>query len=148
MPANRKPAGAFPGPAWAFIPRSALSLPAHPDFSPSPNLRTAPTDTADPAAVSNAARGEDAQRVATSAATRAGLCVCGPSVSLRGMAFHKFKIGQRVSYRRSRDTFPTWYVVTALLPAMNGEFKYQIRRQDGSADLVVNEGDLRENRGR
>jgi hypothetical protein len=78
-----------------------------------------------------------------------GFAFVGFGAPVRGlMAFHKFKIGQRVSYRPSRDTFPTWYVVTALLPAMNGEFKYQIRRQDGSADLVVNEGDLRENRER
>jgi hypothetical protein len=62
------------------------------------------------------------------------------------MAGHKFKIGQRVSYRPSRETFPIWCVVTALLPAMNGEFKYQIRRQGASTNLVVGESYLRENR--
>ena len=65
------------------------------------------------------------------------------------MAFHKFKIGQRVSYRSSRDMLPIWYVVTALLPKRNGEFKYRIRRQGGvTADLAVGESDLRENRER
>jgi hypothetical protein len=63
--------------------------------------------------------------------------------------FHKFKIGQRVSYRPTRDTFPTWYTVTALLSERDGEFKYRICRQGGAAaDLVVGESDLRENRGR
>ena len=55
------------------------------------------------------------------------LRICGPGVSL-AMAFHKFKIGQRVSYEPSQDTFPGWYVVVALLPEMNGKFRYQIRR--------------------
>ena len=60
------------------------------------------------------------------------------------MAFHKFKIGQRVSFRPSRDDLPATYVVTALLPERNGEFKYRIRRLGVSVDLVVGERELRE----
>jgi hypothetical protein len=82
----------------------------------------------------------------TSPATRAGLCICGSGVSLPTMAFHKFKIGQRVIYQPLGNKFPTRCVVTALLPERNGDFKYQIRRQGWSADLVVGEGDIRENR--
>jgi hypothetical protein len=55
---------------------------------------------------------------------RAGLCICEPGVAPGGMAFHKFKIGQRVSFRPSRDDLSTTYVVTALLPERNSEFKY------------------------
>jgi hypothetical protein len=64
------------------------------------------------------------------------------------MPFHKFKIGQRVSYRPSKDSTATWYIVTALLPERNGEFKYRVRRQGASMDLVVGESELRENRER
>ena len=65
------------------------------------------------------------------------------------MAFHKYKIGQRVSYQPSGSKFPAWCVVTALLPERNGDFKYRIRRQGGAAaDLVVGESDLRENKER
>jgi hypothetical protein len=71
-----------------------------------------------------------------------------PRVSLWGMAFHKFNIGQRVAYQALGNKFPTWCVVTALLPEWDGDFKYQIHRQGGSADLVVGEGDLYENRER
>lgn len=56
---------------------------------------------------------------------------------------HKFKIGQRVVYRPSRDASPWTYTVTALLPARAGEFKYRIRRLGASADLVVGESELR-----
>jgi hypothetical protein len=77
-----------------------------------------------------------------------GLCICGLGVPLRGMASHKFKIGQKVTYRASRNDFAAPHTVTALLPARNGEFKYQIRRHGKSADLVVGESDLRENRER
>ena len=56
---------------------------------------------------------------------------CAPRVSLRGMAFHKFKIGQRVIYQPLGNKFPTRCVVTALLPERDGDFKYQIRRQGG-----------------
>ncbi len=62
------------------------------------------------------------------------------------MLTHKFKIGQRVSYRPARDAFPGSYTVTALLPARVGEFKYRIRRLGASLDLVVGEGELRENK--
>jgi len=66
-------------------------------------------------------------------------------VSLPEMAFHKFKIGQRVSYRPSRSNFPVRCVVTALLPGRAvDEFKYRIRREGASEDVVVNEGELRE----
>jgi hypothetical protein len=51
-----------------------------------------------------------------------------------------------VNYRTSRDTFPTPYTVTALLPNRDGQFKYQIRRQGSASDLVVS--DLRETRQR
>jgi hypothetical protein len=54
------------------------------------------------------------------------------------MAFHKFNIGQRVAYQALGNKFPTWCVVTALLPEWDGH------RQGGSADLVVGEGDLYE----
>jgi hypothetical protein len=64
------------------------------------------------------------------------------------MDFHKFKIGQRVLYRTSRDAIPSTYTVTALLPARAGEFKYRIRRQGASADLVVGEAELRESKER
>ena len=46
---------------------------------------------------------------------RTGLCICG-------RAFRKFKIGQRVSFRPSRDDLPTTYIVTAKLPQGEGEF--------------------------
>jgi hypothetical protein len=84
------------------------------------------------------------------ARVRVGLCICRPRVAPGVMAsFHEFKIGQRVSYWPTRDTFPTWYTVTALLPERDGEFKYRIRRQGGAAtDLVVGESDLRKNRER
>jgi hypothetical protein len=60
---------------------------------------------------------------------------------------HKFKIGQRVSYRAARDdALPGSYTVTALLPARAGEFKYRIGRLGASLDLVVEEGELRENK--
>jgi hypothetical protein len=59
---------------------------------------------------------------------------------------HKFKIGQSVSYRPAGDAFPGSYAVTALLPARAGEFKYRIRRLGASPDLVVGEGELRENK--
>jgi hypothetical protein len=46
-----------------------------------------------------------------------------------GMPFHKYKIGQRVTYRPFRqDASPESYTVTALLPERDGEFKYRIRR--------------------
>jgi hypothetical protein len=64
------------------------------------------------------------------------------------MDFHKFKIGQRVSYRPSRDAFAASYTVTALLPPRTGEFKYRIRGQDASADLIVGESELPESRER
>ena len=64
------------------------------------------------------------------------------------MPFHKFKIGQRVSYQPSRNNFPVSCVVTALLPARDGKFKYRIRRQGASQDLVVSESELREARDR
>jgi hypothetical protein len=64
------------------------------------------------------------------------------------MPFHKFKIGQRVSYQPLGNKFPTWCVITALLPERDGDFKYQIRRQANSVDLVVDEGDLHESKGR
>ena len=75
-----------------------------------------------------------------------GLCICGPGVAPQAMAFHKFKIGQRVSYRPSGAIYPIWCVVTGLLPERDGEFKYRIRRQGAAADLMVGESDLRENR--
>jgi hypothetical protein len=77
-----------------------------------------------------------------------GFAFGDPVCDLPLMPFHKFKIGQRVSYRPTRDTFPTWYTVTALLPAKDGKFKYRIRRQGASEDLVVRESELRENRER
>ena len=58
------------------------------------------------------------------------------------MAFHKFKIGQRVTYRLT--TTPAVYTVTALLPEKAGEFKYHIRRSGASIDLVIGKSDLRE----
>ena len=64
------------------------------------------------------------------------------------MVVHKFKIGQRVTFRASRDDFAATYAVTALLPRMAGEFKYRIRRLDASIDLVVSESELRENKER
>jgi hypothetical protein len=62
------------------------------------------------------------------------------------MTAHKFKIGQPVIHWPRRDVLGTVkiHVVTALLPAQSGEFKYRIRRSDGAADLVVGERDLRE----
>ena len=36
--------------------------------------------------------------------------------------------------------------MTALLPERDGEFKYRIRRQGASVDLVVGESELRETR--
>ena len=62
------------------------------------------------------------------------------------MAFHKFKIGQRGTYRLT--TTPTVYTVTALLPERAGEFKYHIRRSGASIDLVVGESELREAKNR
>jgi len=61
------------------------------------------------------------------------------------MAFHKFKIGQRVIYRPSRSRFPIRCFVTALLPARasDDEFKYRIRRQGGSENLLASESELR-----
>jgi hypothetical protein len=41
---------------------------------------------------------------------------------LRGMASHKFKIGQRVSYQPLGNKFATWCVVTALLPERDRDF--------------------------
>ena len=64
------------------------------------------------------------------------------------MAFHKFKIGQRVTYRPNRDATPTLYTVTTLLPERAGEFKYHIRRSGASIDLVVGESELREAKNR
>ena len=60
------------------------------------------------------------------------------------MASHKYKIGQRVSYRPKRSNFPVRYIVMALLPARGSELRYRIRRQDASEDLVVKESELRE----
>jgi hypothetical protein len=75
-----------------------------------------------------------------------GLCICGPGVPLPGMPFHKFKIGQRVSYQPSRSNFPVRWVVTALVPAVDGDLKYRIHRDDAPEDLVVSEKHLRETR--
>ena len=75
-----------------------------------------------------------------------GLCIGGPGVPLPGMPFHKFKIGQRVSYQPSRSNFPVRWVVTALVPAEEGDLKYRIRRLDAPVDLVVSEKHLRETR--
>ena len=60
------------------------------------------------------------------------------------MAWHRFKIGQRVAYRPSRDAVPASHIVTALLPAQSGEFKDRIRRSDDAHDFVVGESELRE----
>jgi hypothetical protein len=61
-----------------------------------------------------------------------------------GMPFHKYKIGQRVTYRPFRqDASPESYTVTALLPERDGEFKYRIRRSGAATDLVVGESELR-----
>jgi hypothetical protein len=62
------------------------------------------------------------------------------------MTGHKFKIGQPVVHGARRDVLgpAKIHVVTALLPAQSGEFKYRIRRSDGASDLVVGERDLRE----
>ena len=60
------------------------------------------------------------------------------------MAWHKFKIGQRVTYRPSRYAVPASHTVTALLPAQSGEFKDRIRRSDDAHDFVVGESELRE----
>jgi hypothetical protein len=63
------------------------------------------------------------------------------------MPFHKFKIGQRVSYRPPRSNFPVRCVVTALLPGRAvDEFKYRIRCDGSAEDLVVSESKLREAR--
>jgi hypothetical protein len=62
------------------------------------------------------------------------------------MPFHKFKIGQRVSYQPSRSNFPVRWVVTALVPAEGGDLKYRIHRLDAPEDLVVSEKHLRETR--
>jgi hypothetical protein len=62
------------------------------------------------------------------------------------MPFHKFKIGQRVSYQPSRSNFPVRWVVTALVPAEDRDLKYRIRRLDAPEDLVVSEKHLRETR--
>ena len=61
------------------------------------------------------------------------------------MPFHKYEIGQRVIYRPSRSRFPIQWVVTALLPerASDDEFKYRIRRQGGSENLLASESELR-----
>jgi hypothetical protein len=64
------------------------------------------------------------------------------------MPFHKYKIGQRVSYRPSRSNFPVRYIVMALLPAIGTEFRYRIRRLDASGELIAKESDLRETRDR
>ena len=59
------------------------------------------------------------------------------------VAFHKFKIGQRITYRADRDPVPIPCIVTALLPERDGEFKYRIRRPGASLDIVVGESELR-----
>jgi len=61
------------------------------------------------------------------------------------MPFHKYEIGQRVIYRPSRSRFPIQWVVTALLPerASDDEFKYRIRRQGASENLLASESELR-----
>jgi hypothetical protein len=61
------------------------------------------------------------------------------------MDFHKYKIGQRVTFRPSRSDSPSTYTVTALLPARGGEFKYRIRRQGALMDLVAGKGEPRQN---
>ena len=86
------------------------------------------------------------RRAATSPPLVGGLCICGPGVSLPGMAFHKFKIGQPVSYQPSRSNFPVRWVVTALVPEEDGDLKYRIRRLDAPEDSVVSEKHLRETR--
>jgi hypothetical protein len=73
----------------------------------------------------------------------------GPVWHRRVMPSHKYKIGQRVSYRPPRSNFPSRCVFTALLPGRAvDEFKYRIRRDGSAEDLFVNEGDLREARDR
>ena len=59
------------------------------------------------------------------------------------VAFHKFKIGQRITYRPDRDPVLFPCIVTALLPEKDGEFKYRIRRSGASVDIVVGESELR-----
>ena len=78
----------------------------------------------------------------------AGAFLSVPTAFEPSMAFHKYKIGQRVSYRPSRSNFPVRCVVTALLPARDIEFKYRIRREGASEDSVVDESELREARDR
>ena len=65
----------------------------------------------------------------------------------RGVAPQEI-IGQRVGFRPSRDDLPATYVVTALLPEKDGEFKHRIRQQGAYADLVVGERELQEARDR
>jgi hypothetical protein len=62
------------------------------------------------------------------------------------MPFHKFKIGQRVSYQPSRSNFSARWIVTALVPVEDGDLKYRIRWLDASEDLVVSQKHLRETR--
>ena len=74
------------------------------------------------------------------------------------MSWHKFKIGQRVTYRPSPEEIVTpaiMHIVTALLPAQAGECRYRIQRSadatERSADakeIVVGESELREIRAR
>jgi hypothetical protein len=62
------------------------------------------------------------------------------------MSGHEFTIRQPAIHRPRRDMLGPVkiHVVTALLPAQSGEFKYRIRRSDGASDVVVGERDLRE----
>ena len=61
------------------------------------------------------------------------------------MAAHKFRIGQPVTYRPDRSTFPVRCTVVALVPTPAGaECAYRIRIPGQSHDLVVTERKLRE----
>ena len=83
--------------------------------------------------------------LATSPPLSAGFAFAGMCVTASN-GFHKFKIGQKVSYRPYRGASPRACTVIALLPEREGEFEYQIRRQDFPSDQVVGESKLREPR--
>jgi hypothetical protein len=76
----------------------------------------------------------------------AGLHLLARCVTADAMAFHKFKIGQKVSFRPYRGASPRACTVIALLPEKGGEFEYQIRCPGARSDLVTGESKLRENR--
>ena len=76
----------------------------------------------------------------------AGFAFVGAVFHCRECLFHKFKIGQRVSYQPSRSNFPVRWVVTVLVPEEDGNLKYRFHRSDAPEDLVVSEKHLREKR--